>query len=876
MALVSRTAIPVLSLRGTLLLCAFLFAFPDSSRADSPSAAEPAALRTPICFIEDRGALHGTSPSFRLDGELRRLRFGDSSIRIALEDWWIGLDPVDARTVAPVGLDPLPGVVSVFKGPRSQWRSGLPTFERLRYAELWPGIDLVFRASADTVKYELHVRPGADPHRIRFRWSGVDRLDCDAEGELVASTPRGELRDERPIAWQWIDGDRVAVDVEYTVPEPDGDRAFVHGFRIGAYDPTVALVVDPAVFVHAGYIGGMDPDTGDALARGRDGSLYIVGDTQSREDTFPVVVGPDPGYNGGQRDAFVAKVSADGSTLLYCGYIGGTEDDTADGVVIDSEGRAIVVGATSSDETSFPVIGGPDLVYNGGVYDAFVARVGADGTALDLCGYIGGVETESAHDAAVDAADRIHVIGITESDETTFPAVVGPDLTHNGGNDAFVVRISESGSIQTSGFIGGSGTELALDIALDAEERAYVSGQTGSDPATFPLVVGPDLTYNGGFEDAFVARISADRTGLEYCGYIGGNGNDIARGMAVDSEGRAHVTGFTLSTQATFPVAVGPDLTFNGGFVDAYVARVAADGSGLEYCGYIGGDGFDNGLEVAVDVAGNLYVCGGTESSEGTFPVAHGPDETLGGARDGFVARVRPDGASLDFCGYIGGDSHNDGAYDLVVDDRGNAWLVGQTGSDESSFPVVGGPDPGYNGGTQDAWLARVAFQPCRVGSVDVGASGTAADVLFVNGSAGDATRRLRLATGAALEVTMAAPPAGPSSAPFALYAWLAEPDVTTRVALPRSIGALCFPSALSGGGAPMPDVIWNNAGREHRLGTATLPSTPAPSAIASVPNGSPRPITFTLQGLIADQGSGAEVSGSVTNAVVVEIGGSP
>src|SRR5207249_4382061 len=138
------------------------------------------------------------------------------------------------------------------------------------------------------------------------------------------------------------------------------------------------------------------------------------------------------------------------------------------------------------------------------------------------------------------------------------------------------------------GYLGGAGSDQGQGIALDSAGNAYVTGRTNSSEATFPVTVGPDLTFNGVL-DAFVAKVKADGSGLDYAGYLGGAGPDAGFGIGVDSSGNAYVTGFTASTEATFPVTVGPDLTFNGGESDAFVAKVKADGTALVYAGYLGG-----------------------------------------------------------------------------------------------------------------------------------------------------------------------------------------------------------------------------------------------------------------------------------------------
>ena len=248
----------------------------------------------------------------------------------------------------------------------------------------------------------------------------------------------------------------------------------------------------------------------------------MTGYTDSDEDSFPEAIGPDLTYNG-VRDAFVAKVATDGSSLAYCGYIGGAGLDVGTGIAVDSSGAAYVVGTTDSDEASFPAAVGPGLSYNGS-YDAFAAKVAADGSSLAYCGYIGGAGEDTGRGIAVDSSGAAYVAGYTASDEASFPVSVGPDLNFNGSYDAFATKVATDGSsLDYCGYIGGASYEYGQGIAVDSSGAAYVTGTTASDEASFPVAVGPDLTFNGG-EDAFVAKISAYETSGD-----GGDGGDRPR-----------------------------------------------------------------------------------------------------------------------------------------------------------------------------------------------------------------------------------------------------------------------------------------------------------------------------------------------------------
>ncbi len=726
--------------------------------------ADAAYGKMPLYFIPNQGQLD-KQVAYYVQGKDKTIYFTEDGITLALtkapahsevsgfprrnttlppgaeggaERWVVKLDFVGANPdVEPVGQDETGGVISYFKGNPEEWRTGLPTYSKIVYPGLWPGIDLVYHGTVNRLKYEFIVHPGADPSKIRLAYRGAESVFVDKDGRLQISTPAGGFSDDVPLAYQEVRGDRVGVPLAYKLGAADemnehddlnramddsakenpGKSAQFYGFEVGAYDHAQTLVLDPAILAYCGYIGGSGSDSGRGIAVDGSGNAYVTGSTSSTEATFPVAVGPDLTQNGG-NDAFVAKVNAAGTGLVYCGYIGGSGagGDYGNGIAVDGSGNAYVTGESYSTEATFPVAVGPDLVSNGGS-DAFVAKVNAAGTGLVYCGYIGGSVRDYGNGIAVDGSGNAYVTGDTASTEATFPVAVGPDLVSNFGSDAFVAKVNAAGTgLVYCGYIGGSSNDHGCGIAVDGSGNAYVTGDTGSREATFPVAVGPDLTHNGGGElyDAFVAKVNAAGTGLVYCGYIGGcgsgvgvSGNDYGRGIAVDGSGNAYVTGDTSSTEASFPVAGGPDLVSNG-VTDAFVAKVYPGGTSLAYCGYIGGSGYDYGNGIAVDGSGNAYVTGYTGSTEATFPVAVGPDLVSNGLTDAFVAKVNAAGTGLVYCGYIG-SSGSDYGRGIAVDGSGNAYVTGDTLSAEANFPVAVGPDLTYNSAT-DAFVAKINY----------------------------------------------------------------------------------------------------------------------------------------------------------------------
>jgi hypothetical protein len=514
-------------------------------------------------------------------------------------------------------------------------------------------------------------------------------------------------------------GEREPVEMTYALTPLDAPGEYSRyevGFELGAYDPTLPLILDPALLVQAGFIGGSGHDSGESIAVDADGNIYVSGSTNSNESSFPITVGPDLTQNG-SGDAFIAKLNPAGTALLYAGYIGGDSEEYASSIAVDGEGNAYVTGITFSPQTSFPVTVGPDLTQNGSS-DAFIAKVNAAGTALIYAGYIGGSELDIGYALAVDEVGNAYVTGSTSSPQTSFPVAVGPDLTFNslsGSADAFVAKVSSSGAgLVYAGYIGGSSLDGGLGIDVDDQGSAYITGYTVSTQSSFPVIAGPDLTYNDFYGerngDAFVAKVIPGGQNLVYAGYIGGGDEDFGSSIAVDVDGNAYITGSTYSDRYNFPVVVGPDLTDNDwpgtDYGDAFVAKVASDGVSLAYAGFIGGLGSEEGRSIAVDAGGNAYVSGTTNSASPSFPVYDGPDLTHNGLYDVFIARVSPLGTGLHYASYIGG-SDDDYGNGIAIDPSGNVYITGSTYSTESSFPVAGGPDLTHNGET-DAFVVKV------------------------------------------------------------------------------------------------------------------------------------------------------------------------
>jgi hypothetical protein len=603
------------------------------------------------------------------------------------------------------GVDALPGKINYFRGQdAASWQTKVPTYRRVKYSAVYPGVDLVYYGQSQQLEYDFIVAPGADPNTITLGFAGVELTTVDAQGDLVLKTAGGPLRFQKPIVYQLEGGRRHPIKGGYVHRSPHEI-----GFHVGAYDRTRPLIIDP-VLSYSTYLGGSGIDEGNGIAVDATGAVYVSGNTASTD--FPTMNAAQPTPSeGGFDDIFVAKLSPDGTALVYATYLGGSDHDVVADIAIDSTGAAYVSALTRSSD--FPMVQAFQPAKKGGS-DAVIAKLSADGSQLIYSTYLGGRNDEINADVAVDLAGAAYIAGTTESPD--FPEVNALQSRPGGDvQNVFVAKLSPDGTaLVYSTYLGGTGVDSAADIAVDSLGAAYVVGNTTSPD--FPSV--NPLPVTGGGFDAFVAKLAPDGTRLIYSTHLGGSGGEEAFGMAIDGSGAAYVTGNTSSGDFPTMNALQPQLVDR----DAFVVKIAPEGGAMIYGTFLGGHGWDRGYDVAVDTAGAAYVTGFTESAD--FPTMNALQPALGGPRDAFVSKLSPDGAALVYSTYLGG-SADDGISNeprpslsviassmaITVDRTGAAYVAGQTRSND--FPTVNALKPVFGGpgcapGDSDAFVVKI------------------------------------------------------------------------------------------------------------------------------------------------------------------------
>ena len=613
------------------------------------------------------------------------------------------------------GHEELPGKANYFIGKdRSKWRTNVPTYAKVHYREVYPGIDLVYYGNQRQLEYDFVVAPGADPNKIVLGFKGADKLRINAQGDLMLHAGGNVVRQHKPAIYQEVDGVRTKVEGGYVLK---GTKRI--GFKVAAYDTTRPLVIDP-VLSYSTFLGGGNSDHGVAIAVDATGSTYVTGNAAGFG--FPATPGafqPDNKSVGGTSNTFVAKLDPTGSALVYSTFLGGNtgpfgSSDSAGAIAVDADGNAYVTGSAGS--FNFPVTAGAFQTTRKGGDDAYVTKLNPTGSALVYSTLLGGSSFDMGFSIAVDASGNAYVAGGTRS--ANFPTTAGAFQTAfaGGASDTFVTKLNPSGSaLVYSTYLGGSGDDGQFDggIAVDASGNAYVTGGTSS--ANFPTTAGAfQTTFAGGALDAFVTKLDPTGSALAYSTYLGGSGSESrsTSKIAVDTNGNAYVTGGTDSTD--FPTTVGAyQVIFGGGASDAFVTKLDPTGSALVYSTYLGGIGDDNQFDggITVDAGGSAYLTGMTTSIN--FPTTAGAFQPLlGGEQDAFMAKLSPDGSALVYSTYLGG-SNLDMGRNIAVDANGNAYVIGSTFSHD--FPTTpgafntayAGPPTPPGGGFADVFVVK-------------------------------------------------------------------------------------------------------------------------------------------------------------------------
>ena len=587
--------------------------------------------------------------------------------------------------------------------PRN-WKTNVPHYAKVVYKGVYPGVDLVYYGNEGELEYDYVLAAGVDPGVITLGFQGVEGVRVGTSGDLVIASATGEVSLKRPRVYQWSEGSTLPVDCSYRIK---GEHRI--GFVLGAFDPSLPLVIDP-VLTYSTYLGGSEDDRGLGIAVDAEGNTYVTGVTQSAN--FPQS-NNSPGT--GNEDTFVTKLNPAGTALVYSAYLGGAAADVAKHLVVDAAGSAYVSGGTRS--SNFPVTQGAFQTVLRGASDSFVLKLNPAGDQLVYSTYLGGTREEGFEggDLALDAAGQAYITGVTNSLDFPTSRITFQRNFGGGTSDAFVSKLGAEGTrLVFSTYLGGFDLDEGRGIAVDSAGKVYVTGRTRS----------PNLVIHNAYQglrrstldDAFLTKFSALGDLVTYSTFFGGTGNETTHGIAVDDSGLAYLAGETdsadlVTTSDAFKKEHG------GSDLDGFIVKLrttASKSDSLVYSSFFGGSGMDVIRALAVGPSGMLYLTGSTDSTD--FPIQDPIQPQFGGgSSDAFVTKLDSLGTGLIYSSYLGGAATDSGEAIVTwlfapgrvgaADFRGTAFVAGITES--NNFPTTAPLQPQL-AGKKDVFVSRI------------------------------------------------------------------------------------------------------------------------------------------------------------------------
>lgn len=668
-----------------------LFAFACLSGV-AASGAPVSQPHMPFTFVENHGQ---ADPGVRYVGAGTTMKawFLDTAVVFQQSTLVIRMSFDDAGAAQIAAESPMGAKANYLIGKNpAGWLRDLPLFAELRYTNVWPGVDLIYRAEGSGLRTDYLITPGADVSRIRLHFDGDTQVQTD--GTLLVTAAAGDLTIPRPLLLERTPGGPLQLEARYQ-KQSDGSIGLAILKPLTAGGQTVAR--GPNLLI-SGYFGGTSEVNITAVALDSLNNVVVAGWTSSTN--LPTSNGYQKKY-AGSVDAFVASFEPNGGALNYCTYLGGSGNDEAFGLVIDSLRNVYVTGQTSS--ANFPVVA-PIKTRLGGTRDAFVAKLSPQGNGLIYSTYLGGSGVDVGYGIGLNTKTGSAVV-VGDTTSSDFPVTAGVlQLQSGGAQDAFVATISATGNaLVYSTYLGGNGVDHASSVSVGPSGGIFVGGYTWS--TNFPGAVSPSAS---GGQYGFVVKIPAAENRLNWSTYIGGSGGSIGNpqevtSVQVDTSVHANIAVGGITGAPDFPVTAGAFQTVLAGETDGFVAHLANTNGSIVAATYLGGSLADGVTAVATDFYGNICAAGSTSSLD--FPVQWPVQAANAGSMDAFVVKLNSTLTSILFSTYLGGNG-SDQANAIAVDAETSIIVAGQTSS--SNYPVTGSSLDNYMPATLTSFITKI------------------------------------------------------------------------------------------------------------------------------------------------------------------------
>jgi uncharacterized protein (TIGR03437 family) len=577
------------------------------------------------------------------------------------------------RKAEAVLEEPLDATSNYFIGQdEKNWRTGIPHYARVRYKDVYPGIDLMYYANGRELEYDFRLQPNADPSAIRLAFNQPVRTD--ENGDLLI----GGMRQKRPKILQ--NGRDIACD--YLVRDAHHVQ-----LALAQYDRSQSLTVDPTL-VFSTYLGGPGRDSTNGIALDASGNLYIAMSTQS---PAAPILNPFQQENVAVLQPAIFKFTPDGQHLIFYSILITGAWDGTEGIAVDSSNSPIVIGTTES--ANLPLKNPVQSTFDATYWNGFITKLTPDGRSLVYSTYFGGSNQDTPNSVAVDAQGNAYIAGQTDSRDIPVKNAIQPNLA--GSYDGFLAKLSPAGALLFSTYYGGSDRDFFAGVTIAPDGSLVVGGESFSTDFPLKNPIQTELTIRLGYLTPVLVKFSADGQTVNLATYVAG---PVAGGIvrpAVDAAGNVYIVGSLVDDNLTVKNAYQSTLPANpSAFLVKYDASM-----NLIYGTYLGGSGGAGAIGVAVDSSGSAYVLGDASSAD--FPQKNSLQPFVGGGYmnyDIFVTKFDPSGSSLIYSTLIGGSNSDQGGWNgIVLDASNNAYVIGNTFS--SDFTVKNAFQPTFGGG---------------------------------------------------------------------------------------------------------------------------------------------------------------------------------
>jgi len=635
----------------------------------------------PVSFEENKGQLHSEYYFVARSSQVTSFVTNNGLIVTHhAKNHPIKVEFENAEKQIPYGERPLKGKSNYFVGnDQDKWIRNVSQYKHVVAENIYPGIDVKYHSHGSLLEYDFIVEPGSKVSDIILNVANVDKLVVESSGDLLIHAGDTVLKQHKPYVYQEVDSRKNEIESEYLV-----HRDNKVSFKVAAYDETIPLIIDP-VLEFSTFLGGEAFSHISDIKVDSTGHIYVVGATNSVY--YPTANPVQANYGGGDLDAFVTKLSPDGTSIIYSTYFGGSKREggglydsenasVSTSVAVNSAGEAYVAGHTLSN-LDFPLVNAYQATFGGGGTDAYLFKLNSTGNTVLFSTYIGGSDDEYFYDVALDSLGNPVAVG--HSISTQYPTTTGviqPSRNAGYNHDGVISKFNTTGSLLLSTYLGGNDDDRLVSVALDSNDNIYVTGETKST-ANLPLNNAPQTSHAGNF-DMYIAKVNSNGTVLDFGTYWGGSSKDAGRGIALDQTGKIIVVGD--SNSSNFPIQSAYQLTKAGNF-DVVLVKMSDSGV-VDFSTYFGDAQREYGWSVDTDSQNSIFISGMTESINfpQVSPLTEFNTTNTGNYGDAFISKFSADGSTLSFSSKVGGNEADHG-FALDVTNQGGVYLAGLTAS---------------------------------------------------------------------------------------------------------------------------------------------------------------------------------------------------